>query len=57
MRRYLAETGKDLGWVVWGKRELRFTDYHEIPAWYSNAVAARKDQHLRIVSLAELGPS
>lgn len=51
---YMRETGTELGWLVWGERELQFGDWNNIPQWYTDLRRKAKDQHRRVVGLAEL---
>jgi hypothetical protein len=50
---YMHETETELGWLAWGERELQLDDWNKVPDWYVALGRKGKDQHRRIVSLAE----
>jgi hypothetical protein len=54
LERYTKETGTEMGWVIWGEREVD-VDWNAPPDWYGAAQRAGQDQHRRVVSLEELG--
>lgn len=54
LERYMHETGTELAWLAWGERKLQFDDWNDIPEWYADLRRKDKDQHRRVVSLAEL---
>jgi len=53
LERYSRETDTELGWVIWGERELG-VDWDDPPEWYRPLRLANEDQHRRVVSLSEL---
>lgn len=53
LEHYTRETDTEMGWVIWGERELG-DDWHDPPEWYRQLRLADGDQHRRIVSLSEL---
>jgi hypothetical protein len=54
LSRHAAETGHELGWVIWGEREIH-ANWREPPDWYRRLMAAGADEHRRVVALADLG--
>lgn len=53
LERYTQQTNTELGWVIWGERELE-VDWQNPPEWYRELRLANGDHHRRIVSLTQL---
>jgi hypothetical protein len=50
LRKFAAERDLEFGWVVWGERHLTW-ERSSLPAWYTDAVQAGKNESQRVVPL------
>jgi len=53
LERYTRETDTEMGWMIWGERQLGI-DWHDPPEWYRQLRQANEDRHRRILGLSEL---